>query len=66
LSNPSYQYDDFEDEYGDEGMSYERWRRFDNPNPNRRGGSPNPNRRVRFSYPNYRRKEGTKILTSIG
>ena len=28
----TYQYDDFEDEYENEGMAYGRWRRFANPN----------------------------------
>jgi len=37
LDNPTYQYEDFEDEYEDEWMTYEKQRRFTNPNPNNRG-----------------------------
>ena len=58
LGNPVYQYDDFEDEYGDEGMAYGRWERFANPNLNKRDGFPNPNRKAKFSYPNHDRKWG--------
>jgi len=58
LDNPTYQYDDFEDEYEDEEMAYERRRRFANSNLNRRGGFSNPNRGGRLSYPNHGREGG--------
>ena len=45
---PIYQYNDFEDDYEDEEMFYDRQRRFANPNPNRRDRILNPNRRSRF------------------
>ena len=48
LHNPIYHYNEFEDDYKDEGMSYKRRRKFANPNPNRRGGFLNPNRGSRF------------------
>ena len=49
LRNHIYQYNDFEDDYKDEGMVYGRRRRSANPNPNRRDGISNPNKRGRFS-----------------
>jgi len=58
LDNPIYQYDDFEDEYGDEEMAYVRHRRFANPNPNMRGRFPDANWGARFSYPNHDREGG--------
>ena len=63
--NPTYQYDDFEDEYEDKGMAYRRRRRFTNPNPNMRGGFSNPNKGGNFSYSNHGRKEGTQVLMSF-
>jgi len=56
LRNLIYQHNDFEDDYENEGIVYERRRRFTNSNLNRRGEFPNPNRRGRF--PNSIREKG--------
>jgi len=66
LHDHLYQYDDFEDEYKDKGMSYVRKKRFANPNLNRKSEFPNPNRGGEFLYPNYGRKKVTQVLMSIG
>jgi len=58
LLYPIYQYDDFEDEYEDEGIIYRRRRRFANPDLNKSGEFSNPNMRGRFPYPNYGKEEG--------
>ena len=65
MGNLIYQYDDFEDENGDEGMACERREIFAKPNQNRRGGFSNPKMGSRFPYPNHGRKEDTQILMSI-
>jgi len=54
LHYPTYQYDDFEDDYKDEMIVYGKRRGFANPNPNRRGKFPNLNRRGEFPDPNRR------------
>jgi len=61
-----YHYNDFEDDYGDEGIIRERRRRFANPNPNRRDRFLSPNRRDRF--PNSIRDKGGEysILDEFG
>jgi len=48
LHNPIYHYNEFEDDYEDEGIFYGRRRRFANPNPNRIGGFSTPNRGSMF------------------
>ena len=48
LHNLIYRYNEFEDDFEDEGMVYERRKRLANPNPTRRGRFPNPNRRDMF------------------
>jgi len=62
LNNFTYQYDDFKDEYEDEGMAYES--EEDSPILTQtREGFPSPNRRGRFSYPNHSKKGGCPSLS---
>ena len=58
MSNRTYQYDNFEDEYEDEWMDYERQRRFTNPNLSRGGKFSNLNKGGKISDPNHGRKGG--------
>ena len=65
LWSPFYHYNDFEDDYVDEGMFYGRQRRFANLNPNRRGEFSNHNRRDRFSNSIHDKRGGYSILMSL-
>ena len=58
MCDPIYQYDDFEDEYEYEEMTYRRQKRLANPNLNRENKFSNLNRIGRFPYSNYGREEG--------
>ena len=57
MHNLIYQYDNFEDEYENEGMAYGRQRRFTNSNLNKESEFSTPNRRGRFPYTNHDRKK---------